>query len=49
MNCSQLINIILGDSGIIGQRKKTLILQGFRWLSRVRETSYINKKNIYNA
>lgn len=31
----QFFNVLKGDSGIIGTTKKNLILQGFRWLSRI--------------
>ena len=31
----QIWDIFIGDSGIIGRTKKNLILQGFRWFSRV--------------
>ena len=31
----QFINILLGDSGIIGTTKKNLDFKGFRWLSRI--------------
>ena len=31
----ELINIIKGDSGIIGTTKKNLDFKGFRWLSRI--------------
>lgn len=30
-----LINILIGDSGIIGTTKKNLDFKGFRWLSRI--------------
>ncbi len=31
----ELINILKGDSGIIGTTKKNLDFKGFRWLSRI--------------
>lgn len=31
----EVFNILKGDSGIIGTTRKTLILQGVRWLSRI--------------
>ena len=31
----QFLNVLLGDSGIIGTTKKNLDFKGFRWLSRI--------------
>lgn len=31
----ELLNILFGDSGIIGTTKKNLDFKGFRWLSRI--------------
>ena len=31
----ELVNILKGDSGIIGTTKKNLDFKGFRWLSRI--------------
>lgn len=31
----QLVNVLKGDSGIIGTTKKNLDFKGFRWLSRI--------------
>ena len=31
----QLLNVLTGDSGIIGTTKKNLDFKGFRWLSRI--------------
>ena len=31
----ELINMLKGDSGIIGTTKKNLDFKGFRWLSRI--------------
>lgn len=31
----QILNILKGDSGIIGTTKKNLDFKGFRWLSRI--------------